>query len=75
MPSETSIALSVETKKKLEDIKVHPRETMDDLLNRLLRIHAELMALDIIYQDTEDVEGLGDAAEKMKRIYIDLGKL
>ena len=39
MPSETSIALSLETKQKLENIKVHPRETMDDIIIRLLDLH------------------------------------
>lgn len=75
MPSETSIAVSLETKKRLEDIKVHPRETMDDLLNRLLQIYDELMDLDVVYQNMEAVEGLEDTVEKLKRIYKHLGKL
>jgi len=36
MPSETSIALSLATKKRLESVKIHYRETMDDVLNRLI---------------------------------------
>jgi len=59
----------------LEDIKIHPRETMDDLLNRLLRIYDKLIAIDISYQNTENTKGLEDTIEKLKQIYKDLGKL
>jgi len=34
----TTIQLRLETKNRLDDLKVHPRETYDDVLNRLLDI-------------------------------------
>ena len=36
MVTDTSIAISTETKKRLEAIKVHPRETYEDIILRLL---------------------------------------
>jgi predicted CopG family antitoxin len=32
----TTIQISVETKKKLEQAKIHPRETYEDVIKRLL---------------------------------------
>jgi len=32
----TTIQISVETKKKLEKAKIHPRETYEDVIKRLL---------------------------------------
>jgi hypothetical protein len=34
--TDTSIAISTQTKKRLEFIKIHPRETFEDVLIRLL---------------------------------------
>jgi hypothetical protein len=34
--TDTSIAIRSETKKRLEFIKIHPRETFDDIINRLI---------------------------------------
>jgi predicted transcriptional regulator len=34
----TTIQLQPKTKNRLDDLKVHPRETYDDVLNRLLDI-------------------------------------
>ncbi len=34
----TTIQLQPETKNRLDDLKVHPQETYDDVLNRLLEI-------------------------------------
>ena len=31
----TTVQLRAETKKKLDDLKLHPRETYDELINRL----------------------------------------
>jgi hypothetical protein len=39
MPAETSIGIQKKTKADLEKIKVHPRETFDDIINRLLELH------------------------------------
>lgn len=36
MVTDATIALNSETKKRLEFIKVHPRETFDDVIKRLL---------------------------------------
>ena len=49
----TTIQLRAETKARLDDVKVHPRETYDEALNRLL---------DMAY----DPEPLSD--ESMKKI-------
>ena len=49
----TTIQLQAETKARLDDVKVHPRETYDEALNRLL---------DMAY----DPEPLSD--ESMKKI-------
>jgi len=32
----TTIAVSEETKKKLDELKVHPREPYEDVINRLI---------------------------------------
>jgi len=37
------IRISEETKKKLDDQKVHPRETYDDVVQRLLAIVEEIV--------------------------------
>lgn len=39
MVTDTSIGISKETKKRLEGIKQYPRETFDDILNRLLDMY------------------------------------
>lgn len=39
MPAETSIGIQKKTKADLEKIKIHPRETFDDIINRLLELH------------------------------------
>lgn len=39
MVTDTSIGISSETKKRLELIKQYPRETYDDIVNRLLNMY------------------------------------
>jgi hypothetical protein len=39
MPAETSIGIRKTTKDRLEFIKVHPRETFDDIITRLLDLY------------------------------------
>lgn len=41
MPTNTSIAITTNTKEKLMELKVHPRETFDDLINRLIDTYSE----------------------------------
>lgn len=36
MPTNCTIALSKETRQKLENLKMHERETFDGLINRLI---------------------------------------
>jgi predicted CopG family antitoxin len=36
MPTNKTIAISLETKEKLDQKKVHPRETYDDVIKRLI---------------------------------------
>lgn len=42
MPAETSIGIRKITKERLEFIKVHPRETFDDIITRLLDIFEKM---------------------------------
>lgn len=35
--ADQTLKVTIETKKKLDSIKIHPRETIDDLINRLFR--------------------------------------
>lgn len=41
MVTNTTIAINSETKKRLENIKIHPRETFDDVLMRLLDLYSK----------------------------------
>jgi hypothetical protein len=36
MVTDTSIAIATKTKERLKFVKLYPRETFDDILNRLL---------------------------------------
>ena len=36
MPTDKTIPLTEDTKKRLISMKIHPRETFDDILNRLI---------------------------------------
>jgi len=42
LPTNRTIAVSEETKKKLISMKVYPRETFDDTINRLMDEHKKL---------------------------------
>jgi len=35
--ADQTLKVTIETKKKLDSIKIHPRETVDDLINRLFK--------------------------------------
>lgn len=39
MATETSIGIRKATKERLEFVKIHPRETFDDVITRLLDTH------------------------------------
>ena len=41
MPTDKTIPLTEGTKKRLISIKIHPRETFDDILNRLMDSYKE----------------------------------
>ncbi|MDO8842440.1 hypothetical protein [Methanocalculus sp.] len=57
----TSVQIRPETKEKLQDLKIHPRETYDELINRLA---------DAAYDDEplsqEEIEGLKVSEEDIK---------
>lgn len=59
--SMTSVQLRPETKEKLNDLKIHPRETYDELINRLA---------DAAYDDEplspEEIECLKVSEEEIK---------
>jgi predicted DNA-binding protein len=35
----TTVKMSIETKKRLDSLKIHPRETYDDVIKRLIEEH------------------------------------
>ena len=39
MPANKTIVITDVTKERLEQSKIHPRETMDDIINRILNIY------------------------------------
>jgi len=42
MATDTTLAVNNETKKKLISMKIYPRETFDDTINRLIDEHKKL---------------------------------
>ena len=61
MATSTTIKLGTETKARLDGIKVHPRETYDDVINRLVDC-----AIDEEPLSDETREHLNEAMEDVK---------
>ncbi|HIH04151.1 MAG TPA: hypothetical protein HA263_10025 [Methanoregulaceae archaeon] len=76
MATSTTIKLGMETKARLDGIKVHPRETYDDMINRLVdcAIDDEPLSaetLDHLKEAEEDIKA--GRVRPMKDVMRDLG--
>ena len=64
-----SIKVTQETKDKLESIKVHPRETMDDCIKRLLRFRDWLAKMKKDHEENAPVNALGDSMAELRELW------
>lgn len=65
MPAETSIGIQRKTKDDLEKIKIHHRETFDDIINRLLELHEKHKQL--AEQENHIFENIKEQEHKIKK--------
>ena len=70
MIADQTLKVTLETKKRLESIKVHPRETIDDLINRLFKFRDWMAKMKEDHKDNgADVDTLGDSMAGLRELW------
>ena len=69
MIADQTLKVTIDTKKKLDSIKVHPRETVDDCINRLFRFRDWMVKMKKDIREDAHVDELAEAWDEMKNLW------
>ena len=67
--ADQTLKVTIETKKRLDSIKIHPRETIDDLINRLFRFRDWMAKMKKDNNAEAPVETLRDSWAELKELW------
>jgi len=66
--ADQTLKVTIDTKKRLDSIKVHPRETVDDCINRLFRFRDWMAKMKEDYENNA-ISNLEDSWDELKELW------